>query len=92
MAKINYNKQVTLSTDHPLSSYGIPVAIIDGQPCNPGDLIDPTGEFAAMFDAETVAHIVSHSYSPVYVADTATPATEKDAMYHKYMQSCGHLV
>ena len=92
MATINYNKQVALSTDHPLSSYGIPVAIIDGQPCNPGDLIKPSGEFAAMFGAQTVAHIVSHSYCPSYVPGTATPATEKDAMYHKYMQSCGHLV
>lgn len=92
MTTIKYTEQVTLSTDHPLSSYGMPIAIIDGEPCNPGDLIAPRGEFATMFEAETVAHIVSHSYCPSYIPGTATPATEKDTLYHKYMQSCGHLV
>ncbi len=92
MTTINYSNRVALSTDHPLSSYGTTVAIIDGEPCNPGDLIAPSGEFSAMFDAATVAHIVSHSYRPSYILGTATPATEKDAMYHKYMQSCWQLV
>ena len=39
---------ITLTTDHPASSYGVPVALIDGEAYGPSDILRH-GEFASVF-------------------------------------------
>lgn len=84
MSAIKFSDRVTLTTDHPLSSYGVPVAIIDGEARNSEDTIN--SEFSEFYDeADTAMSIVERCHTPVYLTGTLTPATDKDAMYIKFM-------
>lgn len=40
----------TLTTDHPASSYGLPVLVVDGEAYGPSDIL-PSGESAAAWVA-----------------------------------------
>jgi hypothetical protein len=42
------NKSARLTTDHPTSSYGAPVLVLEHQAYGPGDTL-PSGEFAASY-------------------------------------------
>lgn len=73
-----------LTTEHPASSYGLPVVLVDGQPVNPSDVeailyAEPSAEWLAM-DSEYVSDADSVSLGETWdraAADARRAATPR---------------
>jgi len=76
-------KKIALTTDHPSSSYGLPVLVIDGQAYGPGDMtpLGPAAEVAAHPSADNDKNLLDR-----FLAQLPPPSIWTVTCYR-----CGHV-